>query len=69
MGFYDDTLLSEGWEQLGEVDRSGTSTYRGDWTHGRWTMRVSANDANGLGGDRNPSERVVSQYSLVLPAR
>jgi hypothetical protein len=32
-------------------------------------MRVSANDANGLGGDRNPSERVVSQYSLVLAAR
>jgi len=51
MGFYDDTLLSEGWEQLGEVDRSGTSTYRGDWTHGRWTRRVSANDANGLGDE------------------
>lgn len=69
MAFNDDTLPSKGWEQIGEVERSGTSTYRGDWTHGRWTIRVSANDANGLGGVRNRSERVVSQCSLVLSAR
>lgn len=66
MSFYEDRLPALGWEVLLEPQRSGTSTIQAEWRDGDLVLRITANDAAGLGGDTNPTESVRSQYSLIM---
>ena len=64
LAFYEETLADRGWTSLGvEEMRNG---YRGDWSIEDWELRVSANQAPGLGESPNSDAKLLTQLSLVL---
>lgn len=66
ISFYKDSLPPLGWEVLLEPQESGTSTIQAEWSDRDLVLRISANDATGLGGDEDPTQSVRSQYSLIM---